>query len=46
MATLPTGLIVYIERPTTTAKSPHSRKIDKNTVIHSVVHAYHPEKTE
>ena len=46
MATLPTGIIGYIEIPITTAKPPLYRINVLNTLIHSVVQTYHPELTE
>ena len=43
MATLPTGLIDYIEIPFTTVRPLHYRVKDINTLIHTVIHTYHPD---
>ena len=39
-----TGIIGYTEILTTKVKPSHFRIIDLNTLVHSVVHTYHPEK--
>ena len=44
-ATLPTGKIGYIKNPTATVKPSGCRYIDLNSLIHSVVHTYHPKTT-
>ena len=44
-ATLPRGIIGYIEIPITQTTSPHYRVQDVNSLIHSVIHAYHPDTT-
>ena len=44
-ATLPRGIIGYIEIPTTQTTPPHYRVNDVNSLIHSVIHAYHPDTT-
>ena len=44
-ATLPRGLIGYIEIPITQTAPPHYRVQDVNSLIHSVIHAYHPDIT-
>ena len=41
-ATLPKGIIGYIEIPITQTTPPHYRVHDVNSLIHSVIHAYHP----
>ena len=43
-ATLPRGIIGYIEIPITQT-TPHYRVQDVNSLIHSVIHAYHPDTT-
>ena len=43
-ATLPRGIIGYIEIPITQTTSPHYRVNDVNSLIHTVIHAYHPDK--
>ena len=42
-ATLPKGIIGYIEIPITQTTPPHYRVHDVNSLIHSVIHAYHPD---
>ena len=42
-ATLPRGIIGYIEIPITQTTPPHYRVNDVNSLIHSVIHAYHPD---
>ena len=44
-ATLPRGLIGYIEIPINQTTPPHYRVHDVNSLIHSVIHAYHPDTT-
>ena len=44
-ATLPRGIIEYIEIPITQTTPPHYRVNDVNSLIHSVIHAYHPDTT-
>ena len=44
-ATLPRGIIRYIEVPIFQTTPPHYRVIDVNSLIHSVIHAYHPDTT-
>ena len=44
-ATLPRGIIGYIEIPITQTTPPHYRVNDVNSLIHSVIHAYHPDTT-
>ena len=44
-ATLPRGIIGYIEIPITQTTPPHHRVHDVNSLIHSVIHAYHPDTT-
>ena len=44
-ATLPRGFIGYIEIPITQTTPPHFRVHDVNSLIHSVIHAYHPDTT-
>ena len=44
-ATLPRGIIGYIENPITQTTPPHYRVQDVNSLIHSVIHAYHPDTT-
>ena len=44
-ATLPRGIIGYIEIPITQTTPSHYRVHDVNSLIHSVIHAYHPDIT-
>ena len=44
-ATLPRGNIGYIEIPTIQTTPPHYRVQDINSLIHSVMHTYHPRTT-
>ena len=44
-ATLPRGIIGYIEIPITQTTPPHYRVQDVISLIHSVIHAYHPDST-
>ena len=44
-ATLPRGIIGYIEIPIAQTTTPHYRVYDVNSLIHSVIHAYHPDTT-
>ena len=44
-ATLPRGILGYIEIPITQTKPPHYRVHDVNSLIHSVIHAYHHDTT-
>ena len=44
-ATLPRGVIGYIEIPITQTTTPHYRVHDVNSLILSVIHAYHPDTT-
>ena len=44
-ATLPRGIIGYIEIPITQTTPPHYRVHDVNSLIHSVIHAYHTDTT-
>ena len=45
LSTLPRGIIGYIEIPITQTTPPHYRVRDLNSLIHSVIHAYHPDTT-
>ena len=45
LSTLPRGTIGYIEIPITQTTPPHYRVQDVNSLIHSVIHAYHPDTT-
>ena len=45
-ATFPTGTREYIQAPITTVKQSHSRNNELTTLIHLVVHTYHPETIE
>ena len=42
-ATLPRGIIGYIEIPIIQTTSPHYRVQDVNSLNHSVIHTYHPD---
>ena len=44
-ATLSPGIIGYIEIPITQTTPPHYRVHDVNSLLHSVIHAYHPDTT-
>ena len=44
-ATLPRGILGYIEIPITQTTPPHYRVHDVNSLIHSVIHHYHPDTT-
>ena len=44
-ATLSRGIIGYIEIPITQTTPPHYRVHDVNSLIHSVIHANHPDTT-
>ena len=44
-ATLARGIIGYIEIPITQTTPPHYRVHDVNSLIHLVIHAYHPDTT-
>ena len=44
-ATLPRGIIGYIEIPIIQTTPPHYRIQDVNSLIHSVIHTYHPDTT-
>ena len=44
-ATLPGGIIGYIEIPIIQTKPLHYRIRDVNSLIHSVIHTYHPDTT-
>ena len=44
-ATLPRGVIGYIEIPITQTTPSYYRIHDVNSLIHSVIHAYHPDTT-
>ena len=44
-ATLPRRFIGYIEIPITQTTPPHYRVHDVNSLIHSVIHSYHPDTT-
>ena len=44
-ATLPRGIIGYIEISIIQTTPPHYRVHDVNALIHSVIHAYHPDTT-
>ena len=44
-ATLPRGIIGYIEIPITQTTPPHYRVHVVNSLIYSVIHAYHPDTT-
>ena len=46
VATLPTGHIGYIEVPNTNEKPKYYQVKDINTLIHIVIHTYHPDITE
>ena len=43
-ATLPRGIIGYIEFPITQTTPPQYR-VHVNSLVHSVIHAYHPDTT-
>ena len=43
--TVPRGTIGYIEIPITQTTPPHYRVHDVNSLIHSVIHAYHSDTT-
>ena len=44
-ATLPRRIIGYIEIPIIQTTPPHYRVQDVNSLIHSVIHTYHPDTT-
>ena len=44
-ATLPRGIIGYTENFITQTTPPHYIVLDVNSLIHSVIHAYHPDTT-
>ena len=44
-ATLPRGIIGYIEIPIIQTTPPYHRVQDVNSLIHSVIHSYHPDTT-
>ena len=44
-ATIPRGIIGYIEIPIIQTTPPQYRVHDVNSLIHSVIHAYHPDTT-
>ena len=44
-ATLPRGVIGYKKIPITQTTPPHYRVNDVNSLLHSVIHAYHPDTT-
>ena len=44
-ATLPGGIIGYTEIPVIQTTPPHHRVQDVNSLIHSVIHTYHPDTT-
>ena len=44
-ATLPRGIIGYVEIPITQTTPPHYRVQDVNSLIYSVLHAYQPDTT-
>ena len=44
-ATLPRGIIGYIEIPIIQTRPPHYKVHDVNLLIHSVIHTYHPDTT-
>ena len=44
-ATLPRGIIGYIEIPIIQKSAPYYRVQDVNSLIHSVIHTYHPDTT-
>ena len=44
-ATIPRGVVGYIEIPITQTTPPHYRVHDVNSLIHSVIHACHPDTT-
>ena len=46
VATLPTGLIGYIEVPITNEKPKHYQVNGINFLVHNVTHTYHPDITE
>ena len=46
MASLPTGILGYIELPITTVKPCLYKFFDIRTLIHPVVHTYHPQRFE
>ena len=46
MAAFPTGIIGYVENPVTAVKPSQNRPKHLTTMVVSVVHTYHPEKTE
>ena len=44
-ATLPRGIIGYIEIPIIQTTPPYDRVLDVNSLIHSVIHTCHPDTT-
>ena len=44
-ATLPRGIIGYIEIPIIQTTSPYYRVQDVNSLVHSVIHTYYPDTT-
>ena len=44
-ATLPRGIIGYIEIPIIQTTPPHYRVHDVHSLLHSVIHTYHPDNT-
>ena len=44
-ATLPPGIIGYIQIPIIQTTPPYYRIQDVNSLIHSVIHTYHPDTT-
>ena len=44
-ATLPRGIIGYIEIPIIQTTPPHYRVQDVNSFFHSIIHTYHPKTT-
>ena len=44
-ATIPRGIIGYIEIPIIQTTPPYYRVEDVNSLIHSVIHVYHPDTT-
>ena len=43
--TLPRGIIGYLEIPIIQSTPPHYRVHDVNSLIHSVIHTFHPDNT-
>ena len=46
VATLPNGIIGYIEVPIRNQKPKYYQVHDINSLVHNIAHTYHPEFTE